>query len=304
MRIFFLIFVLLFFLSCKKSGDSVATRLLRIESTDYNGNVLYTEYGYDHQDRISTITEHTNNEQPAAPVTISYQGNEAVLHSFPEIDPVYNQSTEVHLTLDANGRMVKRIEYTYYVAKTSPLQPPEKFRYDTLLCEYDASGLLKKTTESRYDSTWADSTTNSITRLSFTRNYTTDAGNVTGSDEYAVYPVITRKAGVTTMSGGSSEYHNVFRYTKSFPNKTDFKNAAVLNEYGLYYELWLNVSNQNMPDQAIRSTVDKDINGAVIFSFTSTIDIERSYNTDGLLSSVHVLSHNTPYPEINYFYGR
>ena len=304
MRIFFLIFTLLFFFSCKKSGDSVSARLIRTESTDYNGDVFYTEYGYDNQGRITTITEHKNNEQPAVPVTISYQGNEAVLLSFPEADPLYNQTTEVHLALDASGRMLKRIEYTYYVIKTSTLQLPEKFRYDTLLCEYDASGLLKKTTESRYDSSWTDPTTYSVTRLSYTSSYTTDAGNLTGSDEYAVYPVISTKTGVTTVSGGSSEYHNVFRYMKSFPNKTDFKNAAVLNEYALYYEPWLNISHQNMPDQVIKSTVDKDINGAVIFSFTSTIDIERSYNTDGLLSSVHVLSHNTPYPEINYFYGR
>jgi hypothetical protein len=59
-----------------------------------------------------------------------------------------------------------------------------------------------------------------------------------------------------------------------------------------------------MPDQVIRSTVDKDINGSVIFTGTTTIDIERAYNTDGLLSSVSILSQNTPYTMINYIYGK
>jgi hypothetical protein len=304
MRIFFLIFISLFLFSCKKSSDSVATRLLRTESTDYNGNVFHSEYGYDKMDRITTITEYENNEPPAVAVTISYHANEAVLLSFPDDDPVYNQNKEVHLTLDANGRMLKRIEYTHGVAKTPPVQPTEKFRYDTLLCEYDASGLLKKTTQRRYDSTWVDPTYNTTTRLTSTVSYTMEAGNLTSSDEYAVYPVITRKGGIITASGGSSEYHNVFRYTKSFPNKSDFKNSAVLNEYLLYYEPPLNISQKNMPEQVIRSSTDKDINGSVIFTGNSTIDIERSYNADGLMSSVNVLSHNTPYSQINYFYGR
>ena len=78
MRIYILISGLFIFCSCKKSNES-ATRLLRTESTDYNGNVFYSEYGYDNQERITTITNHENSEQPAIAVTINYNGNEAVL---------------------------------------------------------------------------------------------------------------------------------------------------------------------------------------------------------------------------------
>jgi hypothetical protein len=304
MRILTLIFVSLIFFSCKKSTDPVTIRLLRTESTDNNGNVLHTEYGYDNIGRITTITQYENNAQPVVAVTISYNANEATLLSFPDYDPVYNQTTEVHLTLDANGRILKRIEYTHGVAKTPPVQPTVTFKYDTLICEYDAAGLLMKTTGSRYDSTWVDPTYNIATWFTSRASYTTEAGNLTTSDEYVVYPIITRKRGRTTVSEGSSEYHNVFNYTKSFPNQTDFKNAAVLNEYRFYYEPIFNISYKNMPDQVIRSSMDKDINGSVTFTGTSTVDIERIYNAEGLLSSVNILSHNTPYKEINYFYGR
>jgi hypothetical protein len=208
------------------------------------------------------------------------------------------------LTLDANGKMLKRIEYTQNQSRTVVLPTAGNFTEDTLLCEYDATGLLNKTTQSRYDSNWSDPIYYSARRITDTATYTNDADNLTKINEYAVYPVHASQGGVVTVAGGTSEYHNEFRYTKSFPNKTDFKNAAVLNEYMLYYELPLNINYQNMPDQVIRNTTDRDINGAVIFSGTSTIDIERAYNTDGLLSSVNVLSHNTPYTTINYFYGR
>lgn len=304
MRIFFLIFISLFLFSCKKSSDSVATRLLRTESTDYNGNVFHSEYGYDKMDRITTITEYENNEPPAVAVTISYHANEAVLLSFPDDDPVYNQNKEVHLTLDANGRMLKRIEYTQNQSRSVVIPTAGNFKKDTLLCEYDATGLLQRTTGSRYDSNWSEPTYYSARRITDTATYTNDAGNLIKIDEYAVYPVHSNQGGVITVSGGTSEYHNEFRSAKSFPNKTDFKNAAVLNEYAQYYELPLNINYKNMPDQMIRNTTDRDINGAVVFSGISTIDIERAYNSDGLLSSVNVLSHNTPYTTINYFYGR
>src|ERR1700733_14794555 len=112
MRTFILISGLLIVCSCKKSGESAATRLLRTESTDYNGHVFYSEYGYDNQDRITSITNHEDSGQKALAVAISYNGNEVTLLSHPDVDPLYNRTTEVHLTLDANGRTLKRIEYT------------------------------------------------------------------------------------------------------------------------------------------------------------------------------------------------
>ncbi len=59
-----------------------------------------------------------------------------------------------------------------------------------------------------------------------------------------------------------------------------------------------------MPDQITRSSTDNDLNGTIIFSVATTIDIDRTYNHEGLLSTVNILSQNTPYKLINYFYGK
>ena len=83
------ILVLLVFLCCKKSDDPDEIRLQRTESTDYTGDVLHTGYSYDNQDRVTSIMQNKNNEQPAVAVTISYIGNEVVLLSSPDMDPIF-----------------------------------------------------------------------------------------------------------------------------------------------------------------------------------------------------------------------
>ncbi len=303
MRILALLFISLLTFSCKKSTEGV-TRLLRTESTDNYGNILYTAFGYDNANGIVSIIQNKNNAVPAVAVTIHYIGNEVILLSHPDGDPSYNKTMEVHLLLDGSNRVLRRIEYTYGIAGISSLKPAETFRYDTLLCEYDAGGLLKSTRGSRYDSVYVDTSYNSATHFISAASYTNDGGNLQAAIENVVYPIVRRANGITSMSGGSSEYHTVFVYAKSYPNHADFKNAAVLNEYKLYYESPFNNNYKNMPDQVTTGTIDKDRNGVIIFSGGSTVDIDRTYNAEGLLSAANVPSHNTPYKLINYFYGR
>ena len=304
MKLLIFLSFLLFFLSCKKTVDSSATRLLRTEAADNYDNVLHTEYNYDNNNRIVAIKQYKNSDEPVTAVTISYNGNEVVLLSHPDVEPAYDETTEVHLSLDENGRLLKRIEYTYEVEKVFSSKPSEIFRYDTLLCEYDAAWLLKSTTESRYDSIYVDVTHNNVSHLTSAASYTNDGNNLISINEHANYPGAIRADGVTTASGGSSDYHNIFSYSKSFPNHIDFKNAVILNEYKLYYESPFNSNYKNMPDQITSSSTDKDINGTIIFSGTTIINIERTYNDKELLSTVNIPSMNTPYKVINYFYGR
>jgi hypothetical protein len=304
MRILIVLMISSLLFSCKKSTDNSTIKLQRTEATDNTGDILHTEYDYDNSNRIVAIKQYKNSDEPVTAVTISYNGNEVVLLSHPDIETAYDETTEVHLSLDGNARLLKRIEYTYEVEKVFSSKPSEIFRYDTLLCEYDAAGLLKNTTSSRYDSTFVDATHNNVSRLTSTATYTNDGNNLTSINEHADYPGVIRTDGITTASGGSSDYHNAFSYTKSFPNHADFKNTAVLNEYKLYYEPPFNSSYANMPDQIIRSSIDKDIHGTIIFSGSTIINIDRTYNDEELLTTVNIPSLNTPYKLINYFYER
>ena len=304
MKILTLTFFIVLVFSCKKSGSSASTLLSRTEYTSYNGDVLYNEYGYDGMGRITSITQHINTAQPAIAVTIEYNGNEATLISHPQNEPTMDQTQEVILTLDADGKLLKRIGYTHGVSKASSPQPSELFSYDTLVCEYDAAGLLKNKTEGRYDSSWVNPTYTLSARLNSTTSFTSADGNLVSSDEYVIYPRTTRKNGIVTLSGGSSEYHNVFDYSKSYPNRMDFKNAAILNEFRYDYEPLLNSSYKNMHNQMVTNNTDKDLNGTVVFTSGNTIDAERIYNSDGLLSVDHITPGHTQYITVNYFYGK
>ena len=303
MKIIPLTFFSLLLFSCNKSGNSVSTRLMKTESTSYTGDILHTEYGYDMSGRITSITEYVNSAAPAVVVTIQYNANEATLISHPDNEPTMDQTREVILTLDADGKLLKRIGYTHGVSKTTSPQPAELFSYDTLVCTYDAAGLLENETGSRYDSTWVNPTFTQATRFHSTTSYNSANGNLVSSDEYVTYPITTRDDGIVTVAGGSSEYHNVFGYSKAYPNKMDFTNAAVLNEFRLYYEPLLNSNYNNMHNQMVSNNTDKDINGTVVYSGTSTVDIERTYNTDGLLAADNIIPGHTQYIAVSYFYG-
>ncbi len=192
MKILIALLISLVLFSCKKSTDNSTIKLLRTEATDNSGNVFHTEYIYDNNNRITSIKQSRNSDELVTAVTISYNGNEVVLISHPDIEPAYNETTEVHLSLDENGRLLKRIEFTHGVAKISSAQPPETFRYDTLLCAYDATGLLKTTTGSRYYSIYVDAMHNSVTHFTSAASYTNNGNNLTSINESVFYPIITR----------------------------------------------------------------------------------------------------------------
>ena len=300
MRIIILFVGLSFFFACNENNDK-ATTLVRVESTSYSGFVQHTIYEYDNQGRIIVIREARDDEKAAVKVTITYSGNEAVLISTPDWDPSLIQTSRVVLTLDPSGRPHMRTEYTHKQPKLAG-SGFESFVYDTLYFEYDASGFLVRTRGNRYDSTWVSDTRNQVARVTSNAAYTIESGNLIAIDEYVDYPKETRDGGSITWGGGSSEYHTVFKYSKAYSNKTDFRNAAILNEYMERFEAPLDRSWANMPDQVIQSITDRDMNGTIVFEIESTIDMERIYNNDGMLSSVLIPPGNTEFIETRYFY--
>jgi len=228
--------------------------------------------------------------------------------------PSYNISKEVRLTLDASGKLLKKIGYSYLVDTYN--SSSIRFKYDTLVCVYDAAGFLKETRRGFYDSTRAAPGITMADRATYNDTFTTVAGNLTRLDRYTVFNRIIINTSGTILSGGSAENHTTFNSTKLYPNKTDFRNAAVLNEtldfYGFqdyygwvgYFEPLLDGQYQNMPEKAVTHSVERDLNGTVTFNYTSTYEVARTYNPDGLLSVVDLLTVGTPYTKLRYFYVR
>lgn len=299
---------LLFLLSlvvfaCDRTDDPQVRRLVRTEALSYTGYVLRTEYGYDMQGRIISITQYMDDEAVHNAITISYDGNQTIMLSNTHWDPSYNATSEVVLTLNESGSPQKRIEYIHSVYVLGDgVQPPEKFFYDTMHYEYDGMGFLAKTKRSIYDSSYINQMQNSVRRWNSNATFTTESSNLTSVDEFIVYNVTQKKDGTTNIiMGGSSERHDSFIYSEAYPNKMDFTNAALLNEDRQHFEPILNKNYKYMPNQVISRTTDRDLDDVVFFNIEGMREMERTYNEEGLLSSVKI-PEKTQYREVKYFY--
>jgi len=294
---------LLLLLSCKKDNDPRDLRLLRVETTTYSGDIITTEYQYDNPGRIIGITSRKNNESPVTLVGVAYTGNEVWMVSSAEYDPSFTETKEVRFTTDASGKPQKRIEYLQRVSKAPSTS--REYRYDTAMYVYDAAGLLKNITRVRRDSIWIRQDLIIKRKFDWTINYTNSGGNLVARDEYVTYPITRIENGVTTLSGGSSEYHQVYGYAKGFPNKTDFNNSIVKDEYPVFvYDTPLNSNYKNMHDQVAIDNTDRDLSGTIIFNSKGTIYMDRAYDKKGFLATMTKPPGNTQDIKISYIYGK
>jgi len=217
---------------------------------------------------------------------ISYNGNEAiVIKTLTSPDVV--EDTEIRITLDNEGKALKKIQRTFMEFKGSII-PQRQYIYDTVNYEYDAAGLLKKTTGGRFDSTWFNPNDLEIwvDRSTSTANYTTSDGNFLNSVEVSIIN------GSHLMNGTTYHFDNkrdeetwVYEYSKQYPNKTDFANAALLNELDII-PFVLNRNYKKMPDKIIWTLVSKDKNGNLLTSSDGGRNMTLEYDAKGYLSTV------------------
>ena len=294
--------IIMVILSCGESIDPDERRLVRIEATSYTGYVLHREYLHDRQGRIIKILSHVDDDEPVVTATITYGINEIMIVSYPKEDPRIDQTRSVRLILNADGLTEKRIELRHEVSVDPGTQPPmERFYYDTLVFEYDASGFVATSSRNRYDSTWISSTRNRVRHVSSNCTFKIESDNLISSREYWEYPIIDRDGDSIVYTGGSMEEQTLFSYSKSYPNRTDFKNFIVLSEYKIEHETYTPAFYKHMPDQVKQHNINKDLIGEVFFDHGWTIDIERTYNDEGFLSLLKIPD-GTQYREIKYFY--
>jgi hypothetical protein len=305
MKIVIFLFACLLFLSCKKTDESVV-KLLRSEAAGYPGILQVTKYIYDANNRIIAIQQLPNNASVVDTFTFTYNGNEIIMRNNPKGDPFYKKTNEVHLTVNANGKLVKRIGFTFSVGASPNDSARKEFVYDTLVNTFDAAGYLKETKQTIFDSVSAAPGSSAVSLVNTAYSYTTLAGNITAEDRYTSYTVVSFIAGNTVHSSGTFESYAVFNYSKMYPNKTDFRNTAALNELEDYSSrTLLDEQYKNMPDQIVTHTIERNGSGTITFEYTGTENVERIYNNDnGWLSDVNVLTATTQYPKIRYFYGR
>ena len=269
----------LFFVSCKKDNQNSNTdgpRITTIEETQ-GAYVFYRfsfEYGGD--GKINKIIVMTDSVPTSTYYNVSYSQNKIVMARSRIKDTTY-------LFLDANDRVVVRLRKSFQAPFNIPQQT---LTFDTTHYEYNSSGLLVKETYGRLDTTWYPGTVQTMT----IRTTGTTEHSFSGGDAIMVKTVVQRS--IVTSNGSninvtkrSTENTNTYGYTLSYPNETDFSNAAVLSELKLYTDLPLNKNYSHLPDKITNTYIDKDENGTIISSGTSTTAPRFTYNANGFIDT-------------------
>jgi hypothetical protein len=305
---FYYILFIALLASCRKKDKLINPDEVRIlkTSASFNGATGNQIFDYDGQGRIIRISGNTNNEPPQTSATITYSGNEVFLKEPDIISAAVKISSETKYVLDATKKPLQRIrvETQEYFP---PNNPQRNFTNDTTYYEYDAGGLLTKTTNNSRDSVWSNNglTFTNLTLKRMVSSYAYNNSNpisATGSGTR-----FTRQFNgfITGEFNDILEESSTFDYSKGYANKTDFSNAFILNEYNVLFLLTypLNKNNKNIPNKIIHKSVVKDIGGGNPFVLINeTLNYTAAYNKYGFLSNLN--SNAGPSSGLNLIYNK
>ena len=302
----------LWLLSCKKDSKEPAQKLSRREEITDNGTLIITQYEYDAQGRIVAIKTGQNNDPVQPNITVTYSGNEAILHFLPYVEGAVTTARQLHLILDAGGKLLRRV----LSSQTVDALHPANFQSasDTMDCAYDAAGFLVTVSGRRSDSSWYQPATSITSRRTFTTLYTTVDGKLTHTDQTGLVSRMVSDNSAVTSITKTLDYHGIFSYTKQYPNKFDCRNAAILNQTSGYggsdmyftvnvFEPLVDAQYLYMPERTQLQALEKE-NGNVVVGFNSDVEVARTYNQDGMLATTEIITPNHGLQKISYFYSR
>jgi YD repeat-containing protein len=279
--------------SCKKDKDQAVNpddvRLVSIEmkGTNYTSHL---DFAYDASGRIMHVSSHDNNSAPVSILDVTYNGNEALLVGTPLNSAGTNHSDSTRLLFDA-GRLSQKIKKSFNEYFYPYNDPQRSFTQDTTIYEYNTSGLLTREIKNTWDSTWRNVSNSglistSIYRTNGSNSYSLSNGNVVSMTGVTNWTFITRQGTQTVLSSRSSESTANYEYAKSSVNKTDFSNAAIINEVAWFTGLPLNEKYHNLPNKLTSTYTERAQSGAVVSSTSNTTDYQYAYNGYGFLSSL------------------
>jgi len=276
-------------LSCNKNKEEIKVTELRLIGIEYKNanNFSRTNLEYDASGRITRITYQQNEIATHTQFDISYANNEIVMAQPAMSNANSDVADTIRLFLDANNRVIKRINHFFFEVK-GPANPPQRtYTYDTTLYEYDAAGLPTKEIYTKKDSTWFNNG-QVATYFYFTSGvttYTSSNGNITSSNYSDKMTLTTTLPTNTYTQYRTNTTSKTFQYAKKYPNNTDFSNAAVLRELNVFSDLPFGSYSPYLPNMLTSSSVQKDGNGVIMSTddFSTTYDF--SYNAFRFVSS-------------------
>lgn len=289
---------LLFLLaSCKKDKEVInpdEVRILKVKSVGTNNEISYVSFEYDQQGRINKVLSYIDNQTPTLISAISYSSNEIVIKETDVNNSGIIITSEARYTVDGSNRPIKKI-YTEIFEVLGPASIPQKtFKADTTLYEYDAAGLLVKTTRGQRDSTYTQSNPInwqiSIYLIKSVTNYTNTGSNIAKSSMIETFSSKTYNSLFSATSKELREANLAYEYDKNYANKTDFKNAIILTELGFLYggiDCPLNNAYKNAPNKITALWVLKDENGSITSTNSFIGNYSINFNRYGFISTLN-----------------
>jgi hypothetical protein len=281
-------------LSCKKNDvNPDEVRLVALESTDSTGTYK-TVFDLDDLGRI--IKVHESGAPQVAIMNVVYQNNQIIITQPQTNNDAITTIDSVVLIINADNRVQKRIATSFLETKPPLNLPQRTYIYDTTIYEYDGAGLLNKETYRQRDSTWFNP--GQVQIFLSIRNgmstYVNSNGNVMSTNSNLESTSSTYQNGTLYTSKHTIMSNTSFEYAKGYANKTDFRNAAVLDELNLL-QIHFNRNYKNLPDKIKRSSEEKDERGTIVSSNATNSDIVVTYNSYGFITSANNGSHRFIY---------
>jgi hypothetical protein len=287
-----IIILSILFSACKKDKEPVnpdEVRLIAVESKTGNGT-SHLDFEYDASGRITHVTSHADNNPPVIIYNIFYNGNEILLVAAPLANTTGTNRDSTRLTLDA-GKVIRKVNNRFDEYFPPSTDPQRTYTRDTTLYEYDASGFLTRETNLTWDSTWRNvnnsgTINTSISRSSEIENHILTNGNVVSTSSIVNWSFVTSQGAQTIYSSRSTENNTSYQYLHGYLNKTDFSNAAIINEVQSFLGLPLNKNYKNLPDKVTNSYIERDQNGTIYATNSFSMNYQYTYNSYGFVSTV------------------
>lgn len=285
----FLTSCVVLFSNCKKEKDinTEEVRLQAIETIQSNGDINKLFFDYDANGRITKISSGRNNETPTTNFIITYSGNEVVIPYAVTDDAMATIKDTLRLLLNTDQQVIKRMFHSFQEFKAPTHTPQRTNIYDTTTYSYDAAGLVKQGTHGAFDTTWYNPGVETIivSRTAGLTNYTLKDGNIEGSTKVVTTTGYNKQGGVVSAYKSSNETTTSYVYAKAYLNKTDFKNAGILNELQLAFPS-LSKYLRNVPEKISVTDVTKNANGTITSSSSFTVNQQFSYNKYGFIHTL------------------
>ena len=297
--------------SCTKDKSTVPTpgEMNRLTGIEFKSQANIYQYSleYDATGKISRITYQSQQEPRTTLYNISYGTNSIQLARPAFRSPAVSIYDTIRLIMDGYYNILERTQFRFVETKAPDNIPGKTFLFDTTRFEYNY-GMLLSLTHNKFDTSWSKGNApgaeeSKANRLNEVANYIIDGNKLLGVTSISDVSKITYKNSGVTTTLNDEELTIAFEYAKSYPNKTDFSNCAVLNELHLFAsEMPFNKSWSLLPDKVKRLKTIKLKDGTVISTTNEAAGHEFTFNSNGYL--VTKKDPSIPDTQITYWYGR